>query len=88
MSKKKKGYAKTGYEPPSETTLLEQIAHLLETQVRLNLYRMKNEQSQPEMISTLESVGCAQSEIADFLGISANTVKVSLYRSKKKGGKR
>jgi len=88
MSKKKNASATTSSEAPSEAALLEQIAHLLEIQVRLNLRRMKNEQSQPEMISTLDSVGCGPSEIADLLGISVNTVNVTLYRSKKKAGKR
>ncbi len=88
MSKKKKGNGTEGSEAPSEAALLEQIAHLLGIQVRLNIRRMKNEQSQPEMIAALDSVGCGQSEIAELLGISANTVKVTLYRSKKKAGKR
>lgn len=88
MSKKKKASATAGPEAQSEAALLEQVVHLLKIQVRLDIRRMKNEQSQPEMISTLDSVGCGQSEIADLLGISANTVKVSLYRSKKKAGKR
>ncbi|MGO9589800.1 MAG: sigma factor-like helix-turn-helix DNA-binding protein [Candidatus Acidiferrales bacterium] len=30
-------------------------------------------------------VGCSQPEIAELLGIPANTVKVSLYRAKRKG---
>lgn len=40
------------------------------------------------MISLLESVGCGQSEIADFLGTTANTVNVSLYKAKRKAGKK
>jgi DNA-directed RNA polymerase specialized sigma24 family protein len=88
MSKKQKGNATAGTEEQSEAALLERVAHLLEIQVGLDIRRMKNEQSQPEMISTLDSVGCGQSEIAALLGISTNTVKVSLYRSKKKTGKR
>ncbi len=88
MSKKKKANATAGSEVQSETALLEQVVHLLEIRVGLDIRRVKNEQSQPEMISTLDSIGCGQSEIGNLLGISANTVKVSLYRTKKKAGKR
>ena len=84
MSKKKTVNGTPDSEAQRGIALLEQIAHLLEIQVRLHVRQMKNEQSQPEMISTLDSVGCGQSEIADLLGIPTNTVKVSLYRSKKK----
>jgi hypothetical protein len=88
MSKKKKTNATAGSEVQSEVALLEQVVHLLEIQVGLDVRRMKDEQGQPEMISTLDSVGCGPSEIAVLLGISTNTVKVSLYRSKKKAGSR
>lgn len=88
MSRKKKENATARSDAPSEAALLERIAHLLEIQVRLSLRGMKNEQGQPEMISALDSVGCGQTEIAELLGISANTVKVTLYRSKKKAGNR
>jgi hypothetical protein len=88
MSKKKKANATAVSEVQSEAALLEQVVHLLEIQVGLDIRRMKNEQGQPEMISTLDSVGCGPSEIADLLGISTNTVNVSLYRSKKKAGNR
>lgn len=87
MSKKKKANTTAGSEV-SEAALLEQVVHLLKIQAGLDIRRMKNEQSQPEMISTLDSVGCGPSEIADLLGISTNTVNVSLYRSKKKARKR
>jgi hypothetical protein len=73
---------------PDELTLFRKMARLLEILVRLNLQNMKGDRSQNDMISLLDSVGCGQSEIADFLGTTANTVNVSLYKAKRKAAKK
>jgi len=71
-----------------DLTLFRKMTRLLEILVRLNLQNMKGDRSQNDMISLLDSVGCGQSEIADFLGTTTNTVNVSLYKSKRKAGKK
>lgn len=70
-----------------DLTLFRRMVRLLEILVRLNLQNMKGGRSQSEMISLLDSVGCGQSEIADFLGTTRNTVNVSLYKAKRKAKK-
>ena len=69
-----------------ERTLLAKMTRLLEILVRLNLQNMRGDRSQNNMISMLDSVGCGQSEIADLLGTSTNTVNVSLYKAKRRAG--
>ena len=71
-----------------ELALFRKMTRLLEILVRLSLHNMKGVRSQNDMISLLDSVGCAQSEIAEFLGTTTNTVNVSLYKAKKKAGKK
>ena len=71
-----------------DLTLFRKMTRLLEILVRLNLQNMKGDRSQNDMISLLDSVGGGQSEIADFLGTTTNTVNVSLYKSKRKAGKK
>ena len=71
-----------------DLTLFRKMTRLLEILVRLNLQNMKGDRSQNDMISLLDSVGCGQSEIADVLGTTTNTVNVSLYKSKRKAGKK
>ena len=71
-----------------ELTLLRKMTRLLEILVRLNLQNMKGDRSQNDMISLLDSVECSQSEIADFLGTTTNTVNVSLYKAKRKAVKK
>jgi DNA-directed RNA polymerase specialized sigma24 family protein len=68
-----------------EVTLLRKMTRLLEILVRMDLQVMKANKSQKEMIALLDSVGCGQSEIADLLGTTTNTVNVSLYKAKRKG---
>ncbi len=67
---------------------LKRIIRLLEIMVRLNLRSMKGDHSQNDMISMLDSVGCGQSEIASLLATTTNTVNVSLYKAKRRAGKR
>jgi DNA-directed RNA polymerase specialized sigma24 family protein len=67
---------------------LRRIARLLEIMVRLDLESMKGSRSQNEIISMLDSAGCGQSEIADLLRTTANTVNVSLYKAKRKARKK
>jgi len=67
-----------------ELTALRKMARLLEVLVRLNLETMRGNRSQADIISVLDSVGCRQSEIADLLGTTSNTVNVALYKAKKK----
>lgn len=71
-----------------ELALFKKMTRLLEILVRLNLQNMKGDRSQNGMISLLDSVGCGQSEIADFLGTTTNTVNVSLYKAKRKAVKK
>ena len=67
---------------------LGKTARLLEILVRLDLQNQKGERSQNEMILMLDSIGCAQSEIAHLLGTTTNTVNVALYKAKKKAKKK
>jgi DNA-directed RNA polymerase specialized sigma24 family protein len=71
-----------------DLALFRKMTRLLEILVRLNLQTMKGDRSQNDMISLLDSVGCGQSEIADFLGTTTNTVNVSLYKAKRKAGRK
>jgi DNA-directed RNA polymerase specialized sigma24 family protein len=77
-----------GSDGRDELVLFQKITRLLEILVRLNLKNMKGDRSQNDMILLLDSVGCGQSEIADFLGTTTNTVDVSLYKAKRKAGKK
>lgn len=63
---------------------LDRVTRLLEMLVRLDIARMKGDRSQKEMIVLLGSIGCAPSEIAEILGTTGNTVRVSLHKAKKK----
>jgi hypothetical protein len=71
-----------------DSALFRKMTRLLEILVRLNLQTMKGDRSQNDMISLLDSVGCGQSEIADFLRTTTNTVNVSLYKAKRKAGRK
>ncbi len=75
-------------EDNAEITELKKITRLLEISVRLTLQSMKGDHSQNDMISVLDSVGCGQSEIASLLATTTNTVNVSLYKAKKRAGKK
>jgi len=68
----------------TEVTLLRKVARLMEILVRLNLQNLKGDRSQNNMISMLDSAGCTQSEIANLLGTTTNTVNVSLYKAKRR----
>lgn len=71
-----------------ELTLLAKMTRLLGILVRLNLQTLKGERSQNDMISMLDSLGCGQSEIAELLGTTANTVSGSLCKAKRKAAKK
>jgi len=73
---------------PEDLIVLRKMTRLLEIFVRLSLQNMRGDRSQNDMIALLDSVGCGQSEIADFLGTTTNTVNVSLYKAKRKAGKK
>lgn len=88
MSKRVKKGSRSPAKPLNELSLLEKMTRLLEIMVRLNLQTLKGSRSQNEMIFVLDSIGCGQSEIADLLGTTTNTVNVSLYKGKRKAPKR
>jgi DNA-directed RNA polymerase specialized sigma24 family protein len=71
-----------------QVTELKKITRLLEIMVRLNLRSMRGDHSQNDMISMLDSVGCGQSEIATLLATTTNTVNASLYKAKRRVGKK
>lgn len=79
---------KLGHDEPDPLIIFKKISRLLEILVRLNLHNIKGDQSQNDMISLLDSLKCTQSEIADFLGTTPNTVNVSLYKAKRRLGRR
>jgi DNA-directed RNA polymerase specialized sigma24 family protein len=83
MSKPRK-QSPVGSDEPEDLILFRKMTRLLEILVRLNLQNMRGDRSQNDMIALLDSVGCGQSEIADFLGTTTNTVNVSLYKAKRK----
>jgi hypothetical protein len=87
MSKTNKKKSAVNSDEQGELILFRKMTRLLEILVRLNLQGMKGDRSQNDMISLLDSVGCGQSEIADFLGTTTNTVNVSLYKAKRRAGK-
>jgi DNA-directed RNA polymerase specialized sigma24 family protein len=72
----------------NELATLQRVARLLEILVRLTLQGMKDARGQPGLISMLDEVGCGPSEIADLLSANTNTVNVSLYRAKRRAGKK
>jgi hypothetical protein len=88
MSKKKSRPSSSSENQNDELSLLRRVVSLLETLVRLNLIGIQGDKSQNEMIFTLDSMGCGQSEIAHLLGTTQNTVNVSLYKAKKRGLKK
>jgi len=88
MSKPKKRERQTPTEPLDQLTLLRKMTRLLEILVRLDLQNLKSGRSQNEMINLLDSVGCGQPEIADFLGTTTETVKVTLYKARRKAAKK
>jgi len=88
MSKPIKRQSPARSDEHEDLVLFRKMSRLLEVLVRLNVQNMRGERSQNEMISLLDSVGCGQSEIADFLGTSTNTVNVSLYKARRKAGKK
>ncbi len=88
MSKKTKKKRTAQADERDELTLFRNMSRSLEILVRLNLQNMKGDRSQNDMISLLDSVGCAQSEIADFLGTTTNTVNVSLYKIKRRADRK
>ena len=71
-----------------QLSVLNGISHLLVLLVRLNLESIRSDRSQTDMIVVLDSVGCRQTEIADLLGTTSNTVNVTLVRAKKKNRKK
>ena len=87
MSKTIKKKSAVNSDENGELILFRKMTRLLEVLVRLNLRSMKGDRSQNDMISLLDSVGCGQSEIADLLGTTTNTVNVSLYKAKRRAGK-
>lgn len=88
MSKKKNKPAKLRTKEGDALSILNKMTRLLEIFVRLNLQTMRGDRTQADMISMLDSVGCGQSEIADLLGTTTNTVNVTLYNAKKKSRKK
>jgi len=88
MSKTTEKESKVRSDERDEFTLFRKMTRLMEILVRLNLQNMKGDRSQQDMISLLDLVGCGQSEIADFLGTTTNTVNVSLYKAKTKARKK
>ena len=73
---------------PDELSLLTRMTRLLEILVRLNLETSRGNRKQTEMIALLDSVGCGQTEIANLLGTTQNTVNVTLSRAKRKAKKK
>jgi DNA-directed RNA polymerase specialized sigma24 family protein len=88
MSKKENKSDKRRAGENEEFSVLTRIMRLLEILVRLNLETMRGNRSQADMIAVLDSVGCGQSEIANLLGTTSNTVNVTLYNAKKKKRKK
>ncbi len=88
MSNKESKSRKAGASESEELSALSRMSRLLEILVRLNLETMRGSRSQADMIGMLNSVGCRQSEIADLLGTTSNTVNVALYKAKKKSRKK
>jgi hypothetical protein len=88
MSKKESKSGKRRAGENEEFSVLTRITRLLEILVRLTLETMRGNRSQADMILVLDSVGCGQSEIADLLGTTPNTVNVTLYNAKKKKRKK
>jgi len=82
MSKKDNRSQKAIVSGSQEIAVLSRISRLLEVLVRLNLETMRGGHSQAHMIEVLDSVGCKQSEIADLVGTTSNTVNVTLYKKK------
>jgi hypothetical protein len=82
MSKRESKSQKPSINASQELSVLSRISRLLEVLVRLNLETMRGGHSQADMIAMLDSVGCRQSEIADLLGTTSNTVNVTLYKKK------
>ncbi len=66
----------------SEASVLNKIARLLEILTMVAIQSSRGDRSQADMISTLASLGCTQSEIAKLLGTTSNTVNVALYKAK------
>jgi hypothetical protein len=75
------------HEHNEEVFILRKISRLTEILVRLNLHSMRGDRNQGAMISMLNSVGCRPSEIADLVGTTANTVNVTLSKTKNKAKK-
>jgi DNA-directed RNA polymerase specialized sigma24 family protein len=71
-----------------ELAMLQKVTRFLEILVRLTLQGRKGSEGQPALISMLDEIGCGPTEIADLLGTTANTVNVSLYRTKRKAKKK
>jgi CRP-like cAMP-binding protein len=71
-----------------QVAILTRISRLLEILVRLNLESIRAGRSQTDMVGVLGSVGCGQTEIANLLGTTSNTVSTALARAKKKNRKK
>lgn len=84
MSNNRNKFRNTHPDEIDELSVLRGIRRLLEILARLNLETLKSGRSQADMIQMLDSVGCGQSEIADLLGTTPNTVNVTLYKAKKR----
>lgn len=65
---------------PAEVSLAEQLARA----TRLMALLLVKGEPQPEKIRILRSAGFANTEIAELLGITANTVNVALYKQRTK----
>ena len=84
MPKKRSSKALSKNVEVTQISLLSEMTRLLGLLVRLNLQTMSADHNKTQMILILDSVGCGQSEIADLVGTTRNTVNVTLYSAKKK----
>ena len=72
----------------TELAVLQELARLLQIQVRLSLQSMRGDRSQKEMVLLLDSVGCGHAEIAELLGVTPNSVGPTLSRARKERGEK
>jgi DNA-directed RNA polymerase specialized sigma24 family protein len=69
---------------PAESLGPSNLANELHRTSRLLALLLVKGESQPEKIRALNSAGFQNSEIADLLGVPANTVNVTLFRQRTK----
>jgi len=84
MSKRRNESASRSEDADDELAVLRKISRHLQILVGLNLQTVGGNRSQRDMIVLLDSVGCAQKEIAGLLGTTSNTVNVALWKAKRK----